>query len=263
MQLAAKLTVGWVDIPRSQFTAIELHNRAIAAPQYEKSLYYQLQAATENTHILSLDSLFRQTCGGFTPIQQFIGALTYLPVINNGPKPLLCEVDLFAYIFLAGTHNIDRLLPIAKTNDIELAHIQNGCTEALSTLEDFERTGTLPAEMSELDAQQYLSIRRIIARPSARDEWRVLARLLISGPSTASNLARELSLDYIFAQQTLHLFESIGIFSRWGKEPSQDTEESIFVIDKVAIPLVLFCLKGTLGIDLLGNLSTLLEALYE
>ncbi|MGD1897270.1 MAG: hypothetical protein ACFB16_10015 [Phormidesmis sp.] len=263
MQLAAKLTIGWADIPRSQFTATALHNRAIAAPQYEKSLFYQLQTAAEHTRVLGVDQLFRQTCGGFAPIQQFIGALTYLPIIPDGPSPLLCEIDLFAYTFLVGTHKIDRLLPIFDANDIELAEIKTGCTEALQALEDFERTGTLPSKMSELDAQQYLSIRRIIASPAARDEWRILARLLISGPSTASNLERELTVDYAFAHQTLRLFESIGIFARQGEKSGTNATETIFVINKVAIPLVLFCLKETLGLDLLGNLSALIEALYE
>ena len=91
-------------------------------------------------------------------------------------------------------------------------------TKALTTLENFERTGNLPEEMSELDAHQYLSMRRMIARPSARDEWRILARLLISGPSTASNLERELNISYAFAHQTLCLFESIGIFTRYGND---------------------------------------------
>ncbi|MEL6551963.1 MAG: hypothetical protein AAFQ63_00680 [Cyanobacteria bacterium J06621_11] len=263
MQLAAKLTIGWDDAPRSPFAATELHQRAITAPHYEKSLLYQLQAASAETRIVGLDQLFRQTCGGFGPIKQFLGALTYLPNLPSGPSPLICEIDLFAYTFLVGTHKIDRLLPITKTNDIELAHIQTGCTQAIATLEDFERTGTLPSEMSELDAHQYLSLRQIIARPSARDEWRILARLLISGPSTASNLERELGLDYTFAHQILCLFESIGIFTRWGKELERSSEETTFVIAQVAIPLVLFCLKQTLGLNLLNNFSVLLETVYE
>jgi len=263
MQLAAKLTIGWADIPRSQFAAAELHSRAIAAPHYDASLYYQLRKAGRRTRILGVDQLFRQTCGGFNPVQQLIGALVSLPAIASRPSPLLCEIDLFAYTFLVGTHNFDRLLPIAETNDIELAEIQQGCAEAIRTLENFELTGSLPASMSELDAHQYLALRRIIARPSARDEWRVLARLLVSGPSTASNLERELTLSYTFAAQTLQLFESIGIFTRWGEEPGKNAEEPLFVIDKVAIPLVLFCLRETLGLDLLGNLSALLEALYD
>ena len=263
MQLAAKLTIGWEPVPRSPFAATELHSRAIVAPHYENSLLYQLQTATSETQITGLDQLFRQTCGGFDPIEQFLGALSYLPTRPSGPSPLICEIDLFAYTFLVGTHKLDRLIPITKTNDIELAQIQTSCAKALATLEDFEHTGNLPDNMSELDAHQYLSMRRIIARPTARDEWRILARLLISGPSTASNLERELNLSYAFAYQTLRLFESVSIFTRYGEKPESPSEEAIFVIDKVAIPLVLFCLKQTIGLDLLGNLSVLLETVYD
>ncbi|MEL6490886.1 MAG: hypothetical protein AAFQ95_13080 [Cyanobacteria bacterium J06621_3] len=263
MQLAAKLTVGWTDIPRSQFTAIELHNRAVMAPHYEKSLFYQLQTATPHTKILGLDRLFRQTCGGIEPIHQIVSALSSLPTVPSGPHPLLCEIDLFAYTFLAGTHKLDRLLPIAHSTDIELAQIQASCAAAIQTLEDFEHTGSLPEQMSELDAQQYLAIRRIVARPSARDEWRVLARLLISGPSTASNLERELGLNHRVAQQILTLFESIGIFTYWGEEPGSPGAETVFVINKVALPLVLFCLKATMGLDLLSNLSKLVDNFHE
>lgn len=259
MQIAAKLTIGWADMPRSQFTAIELHNRAIVAPHYDKSLFYQLQTAAAHTHILGLDHLFRRTCGGFDPVAQFVGAIASLPAISTVGEPLVCEIDLFAYTFLAGAYQLDHLLPIARNHDIELAQIQTGCTEALRTLENFEQTGTLPANMEELDAQQYLAIRRIISHPSAKNEWRMLASLLISGPSTASSLERELGIEHQIVEQILHLFESIGIFTRWGEEPGDQANEAVFVIEKVAIPLVLFCLKGTLGIDLLSNLSDLLD----
>ena len=263
MQLAAKLTIGWDDIPRSQFTAIELHNRAVMAPHYEKSLFYQLQAATSQTKILGLDQLFRQTCGGAKPIYQIVSALSALPTVPSGPHPLLCEIDLFAYTFLAGTRKLDRLLPIAHSTDIELAQVQASCAEAIQTLEDFEHTGSLPPQMSELDSQQYLAIRRIVARPGARDEWRVLARLLISGPSTVSNLERELELPHQLIQQILTLFESIGIFTFWGEEPGSQEAETVYVINKVALPLVLFCLKATMGLDLLSNLSTLVDTYHE
>lgn len=263
MQLAAKLTIGWPSVARSPFAATALHNRAITAPHYGQNLLHQLQHADADTRIVGVDYLFRQTCGGFDPIEQFLEALTYLPPTPNTPSLLHCEIDLFAYTFLVGTRNLDRLLPIKKTSDMELAQIQRRCTEAIRTLEVFERTGHLPVGMSELDSQQYLSLRRIIARPTARDERRILARLLVSGPSTASNLERELDLDYTFTYQTLCLFESIGIFARWMQSAGKQVEEMAFVIEKAAIPLVLFCLKQTLGLDLLGNLAVMLETVYE
>jgi hypothetical protein len=261
MLLTAKITVGWADVPRSQFSAMEMHQRAEAAPHYEKSLLHQLQAASAETCILGTDQLFRQSLGGLSPIYRLISALTYLPAMSRLASPLPCEIDLFAYAFLAGAKNFDLLLPLVSTNNITLAQIQADCTEALRALEDFERTGALPTDLSELDAQQYLAIRKVVSRPSARDELRTLATLLISGPSAASDLVRELGIHYSLASQVLGLFESIGIFTRWNEDPGM-AKESIFVIDKVAIPLVVFCLRETLGLDLLSNLSALVDATY-
>ncbi len=258
MRLAAKLTIGWADIPRSQFAAVELHSHAIAAPHYENSLYYRLKAADKRTCILGVDQLFRTPYGGLAPVEQLIGALRRLPTIASVRSPLLCEIDLFTYAFLASTHSFDRLLPITETDDTELAQSQAGCVEAIRMLKNFERTGFLPTSMSGLDAHQHLALRRLIDRSSARDEWRVLAKLLVGGPSTASSLERELTLNYTFAKQTLRLFESIGIFTRWGEEPDRNTGETIFAIDRVAIPLVLSCLRETLGLDLLSSLPALL-----
>ena len=86
MQLAAKITVGWADIPRSQFSARELHNRAIAEPNYTKSLFHQLQLGTSDITILGVDQLFRQTTSGMRPIRQLIGELSYLPTIPVLPS---------------------------------------------------------------------------------------------------------------------------------------------------------------------------------
>ena len=263
MQLAARLTAGWADLPRSPFSAKALHNKAVVSGHYEKSLFHQLQTIPPDTNILGLDALFRQTCGGFEPIAQFVRALAMQPVVRGNPTLLLCEIDLFAYTFLSGLNNFDLLLPLSQHTNVELAQVKSGCEEALSTLENFERSGTLPKRMSELDAQQYLAVRRIIVRPTAHTERKALATLLISGPSTASNLERELNIPNHAAQQTLFLFESIGLLTRWGEEPGYVGNEPVFVIDKVAIPLVLFCLKETLGLDLLGNLSSLLDASYD
>ncbi|MEM9088242.1 MAG: hypothetical protein AAGC93_05800 [Cyanobacteria bacterium P01_F01_bin.53] len=262
MQLAAKITVGWADIPRSQFAARELHNRASAASNYTKSLFHQLQLGTSETVILGLDHLFRQSTGGSSPIRKLVSELTYLPTIPALSVPLSCEVDLFAYAFLAGTKNFDLLLPLTPNNNIAIAQVQTDCALALRALENFERTGTLPPKFDELDAQQYLAIRRVISRPSARDELRTLATLMVSGPSTAPDLVRELGINEGLAQRMLGLFESIGIFTRWGEEPGRRVEEPVFVIDKVAIPLVVFCLRETLGLDLLSNLSVLMDAHY-
>lgn len=262
MQLAANITVGWADIPKSQFCARKLHSRAIASPHYEKSLLHQLQLASAQTHILGLDALFRRACGGYEPVLQFANALSALPTIPNLSAPLLCDIDLFAYSFLASARNFDLLLPLMQCNSIALAQILNDCEGAVRSLENFERTGTLPAQMSELGAQQYLSLRRAVARSSSQRELQVLAALLVSGPSTIIHLTRELRLELKTARQILGLFESIGILTLWEEEPGGAVEPT-FAIEKVAVPLVIFCVKELLGLDLMGNLSALLETNYE
>lgn len=262
MQLAANITVGWADLPRSQFCATELHRRAIAAPHYERSLFHQLQLAKDNTHILGLDHLFRRTCGGYDPVLQFVSAIARLPPIPNVAVPLLCDVDLFAYAFLAGTRNFDLLMPLFQSNGIALSQILSDCQSALKSLEDFERTGTLPTKMSELDAQQYLSIRRTVARPFAQQELQILCALLVSGPSTVNELTRELGIDRAQIHQTLHLYESIKILTHWGEAPGNDAQPT-FVIDKVALPLVMFCIKEILGLNLMGNLAALVDSNYD
>ena len=262
MQLAANITVGWADLPKSQFCAQALHSRAIAAPHYERSLFHQLQLAKADTRILGLDQLFRRACGSYQPLLQLARSLNDLPNIPNLPAPLLCDIDLFAYAFLAGVQNFDLLLPLVHHNSVALAQILSDCQEAVRSLEDFERTGALPSQMSELDAQQYLALRRAVARPSAQLELQTLAVLLVSGPSAVIHLTQELTTEPGAARRILNLFESIEIVTRWGEEPGSSSTDPLFVIDKVAVPLVIFCLKEILGLDLMGNLSALLDANY-
>lgn len=267
MKLAANITIGWADISNSPFCAWKLHSQAVVASDYRRSLLYQLQLIEPSTRISGLDYLFRRTYGGFDPVLQFVNVLTNLPEISNAPAPLLCDVDLFAYAFLAGTHNFGRLLPLVQGNSVTLAQMLNDCQEAMRTLETFERTGAfLPAQMSEIDTHRYLSIRQVVAQPSACKELQVLAALLISGPSTASNLASELALTQKETNQTLHLFRSIGILScrnqAFNDALGSDSSELVFSISKVVIPLVLFCLKERLGLDLIGDLLALMDANY-
>ena len=262
MKLAANITIGWVDSSNSPFCAWDLHSRAAAAPDYERSLFHQLQLVKTSTHIARLDRLFRRTSGGFTPVLRFVEALASMPDIPHAAVPLLCDIDLFAYAFLAGTRNLELLLPLVESNSLALAQILNDCQEAMRSLERFERTGVLPTYMSELDTQQYLALRHVITQPNARKELQVLAALLVSGPSTASNLTRELALSQKTTRHILELLESIEIVNRWHSAQKEVAAEPVFSISKVAIPLVMFGLKEKLGLDLMGDLLALVDANY-
>lgn len=262
MKLAANLTIGWANIPASPFCAWKMHRQAVAAPDYERSLFHQLQLAKADTHIFGLDSLFRRTQGGFDSVIRFVEALADMPEIPYASVPLLCDVDLFAYTFLAETRHFERLLPLMQHSGTPLVQTLNDCQLAMQSLETFERTGTLPARMDELDAQRYLALRRAVMQPVAHDELKVLSALAISGPSKTDNLARELMLDKKKTYQILEQFKSIGIVSSRQGRPGQHAAETTFSISKVSIPLVMFVLKETLGLDLMSDLLDLVGASY-
>ena len=250
MQLAAKLTVGWECETLSPFLAMGLHQAAIANEDYAGTLAQQLQRADAHTHILALDGLFRKSAVGFKPIRRFVSELANLPVPEGCPQPLICEIDVFAFAFLAGDKNFDLLLPRDNEAAIAFAQVQANYAAVLQSLENFERLG-IPPNDAVFDVQQYLEIRQVVERPSARDELRALTILLLSGPSTLSQISTELGLNYTLGQRSLAVFESTGILKRSTEEANT---QDIFVIETAAIPLVVFFLRETIGLDLLSNL---------
>ena len=240
MKLNAKLTVGWDYKSPMRLTAKELHKAALEAGNYVEFLSRKL-SQKEVTEIYQLEQLFRKSTKGFQPIKQFVGALISLEV----KKSLNCHIDVFAYCFLKQAKNFDLLLPFDRKQNEEFWQKYQKWSEIIIKLEKFERLGqNCPEKL----AKQYLALRKVVSRPSVRDEIKTLATLLVSGPSTLEQVSEDLGLRYTLGQRTISVFENISVVKiRAG---------GIYVIATEALPVVVFCLRETCGLDWLGNLDT-------
>lgn len=240
MKLKAKLTVGWDAQSSTGLTAKELHEAALEAGNYFEFLSRQL-GQKEVGEIYHLDKLFRRSTQGSQPIKQFLGTLISLEV----KKSLNCHIDVFAYCFLKQAKNFDLLLPFDKQQNQEFWQKYQQWSEIMLQLEKFERFGqNCPKEI----AKQYLALRKVVSRPSVRDEIKTLATLLVSGPSTLKQVSEDLGLSYTLGQRTVSVFENITVVEK--------REDRIYAIATEALPVVVFCLRETCGLDLLSNLDT-------
>ena len=241
MKLTTKLTTGWKDI-ESEANAIKLHNSALNNPDGNYSNFLINKIGSENFDgIHQLEQLFRKSTIGFKPIKQFVGALTTFA--DN--KELICYLDVFAYSFLKGAKNFDLLLPFDKKHNKEFIDIYKQWLKIFRKLEKFERFGK--QNISDKQKKQYLELREIVARLSARDEIRTLATLLVSGPSTLEEVSEDLGLNYTLGQRTVGVFKNIDVVEKRDKEK--------YAIATEALPIVIFCLRETIGLDLLSNLD--------
>ena len=250
MKLEAQLTTGWTDDPQHPLAADRLHAQAQAAEDYTMGLQAQLHGHSGPLDILGVDQLFRKNVHAFQPIKRFIGALSSLPP-HPDLGPIRCHLDVFAYTFLKGAKNMDLLLPLADPlSPAFTATYERWCT-TMDALGDLERLGDpLPPAIKDLNAS-YLGLRHIVTRPSAQDERRALVSLLVSGPSTLAQISSDLGLNYTLGQRTLGVYTAIGIVSQ---RPNSDQ----FIINEATIPLVVFCIREILGLDLLSLLPPLL-----
>ena len=81
-------------------------------------------------------------------------------------------------------------------------------------------------------------------RASARDEWRAMALLVLSGPSTMAEISRELGLGYTLGPRVLKPFMDVGAVVE---------ETSAYRIDMDYLPIVLYFLRELLGLDILED----------
>ncbi|WP_019503175.1 hypothetical protein [Pleurocapsa sp. PCC 7319] len=239
MKLNAKLTADWSYKSPTGLTAKELHEAALEYGNYVEFLSRQL-IQKEVGEIYQLEQLFRKSTQGFQPIKQFVGALTSLEVKKN----LSCHINVFAYSFLKQAKNFDLLLPFDREQNQEFWQIYREWSELSIKLEKFECYGQ---NCSKKLAKQYLALRKIVSRSSARDEIKTLAALLISGPSTLKQVSEDLGLSYTLGQRTVSVFENISVV--------ETRPGGIYAIATEALPVVIFCLRETCGIDWLSNLN--------
>lgn len=250
MTLQTQLTVGWQDDPQAPHAAARLDEAALQKGNgYTEALAETLRSicrAGDNCTIAGLDRLLRRRTHGFEPIKRFVTALASLSAAEFSPATLVCQIDAFAYGFLKGTKNFDFLLPINPAINADFYSTQRHWLTTFAALEAFERSGKpLPAKAG-VSSEQYLAFREIIARPSARDERRALATLLVSGPSTLDDISTDLGLNYTLGQRALTVFEAIGVIEiRHGGS---------YAIAMPHLALTLFGLRETMGLDLLSVL---------
>ena len=246
MKLRAVLTVGWNDDPNHPCSALRLHQEASTAKlEYETALGKALDAHSA-AELYGLGRLFRRRAKGFQKLKQFVGALVALPSRNQ--DGLQCHIDVFAYAFLKSAKNFDLLIPEATRADSSFRRAYPSWRKIITALEEFERMGEpLPQGMG-IRKEDYLRIRRVITRKTARDERRALTTLLVSGPSTREELSADMGLNYPLAQRVLGAFVTTGVVEL--------SDGNTYTIVETALPLVVFCLRETIGIDLLSSVQT-------
>ncbi|MDJ0729676.1 MAG: hypothetical protein QNJ33_06750 [Crocosphaera sp.] len=238
MKLTARLTVGWDYKNSSDFTAEKLHKLALNSNNY---LQFIANQVTERNikNVYQLDKLYRRSPKGAKPMKQLLGALSEIKC----EQKITCHIDAFAYSFLKGAKNLDLLLPLDKEQYKTFIQTYKNWSIQIADLENFERSGKL---INKELKEQYLALRKIVSRPSVRDEIRTLATLLISGPSTLEEVSEDIGLNYTLGQQTVGIFENIEVVRK---------EQSKYIIVEEALPVVIFCLRETIGLDLLSNLD--------
>lgn len=248
MRLAAELTCGWQDDPDAPLAAARLHREISArSGDYAELLACALRDAAPERRILGLDRLFRRRTGGSRPVRQLVGSLASLPDDADEPGTIVCEIDAFAYGFLAGAKNLDLVLPCKERNTVFWS-THEGWVRTWTALADFERVGQpLPPDCA-ISAEQYLSLRAIVVRPSARDERRSLATLLVSGPSARSELVADLGVSENLIRRILAALRATGVIEcRAGNR---------YAIVPGTLPLVTFALRETMGLNPLGKLAS-------
>jgi len=250
MKLETILTQGWHDDPTAPLAAHRLHDLANRDPAHYVD---RLSAELEVCHaaeVSGLEQLFRRRTGGFDAIKQFVAALLSIATEASAP-PLACRIDAIAYALLAGAKNFDLIAPPAKQGNEPFRAVLTDWRCAIGALESFERTGHPLPKDSVITSDVYLKVRKIVARPNARDERNILAALLVSGTSTQAELSIDLGLGGPLVDRILATFESVGMLQR--------RNASLYTIAEPYLPVALFGLRETLGLDPVAILARLLN----
>ncbi len=255
MSLNAILTVGWKYDTTHQLSARNLHNNAAGGGDYEGTLLQQLQKAGKPLIIHATEQLFRRNVNGFDDIKKFVASLMSIVSKEEDIGDVYCLIDVFSYAFLKGAKNFDFQLPEIKDNfpedivgsDLYREYEEKWGGEILPALENFERLGIPLPEGLNIEKEEYLGLRGILSRVSARDERRSLATLLVNGPSIMEEISEDLNLNYTLGNRILGVFADIGIV----KVQANDK----YIISQDKLPLVVFFLREIMGLDYLEMLK--------
>jgi hypothetical protein len=240
MKLKAHLTVGWEN--SENISAYDLHNNALKTLNYSESL---VKSITHDSiyEVYGVDKLFRRGSKGFGDIKKFFAALTE---DTNDHHTLICHVDVFAYSFLKYAKNFDFLFeqPEYYDKNFKEKYIV-AWRNKIDTYEKFELFGN--KKLLQVEKKAYLSLREIATRKSARDEWRLIASLIMSGPGTLEEICQELNIGYTLKPRILKPFINKGFVNMMN--------DDMFIINIRFMPIVLYFLRELLGIDLLGGIE--------
>jgi plasmid stabilization system protein ParE len=248
--IRVKLTFGEQsdNAQNNAINAESLINNESDSKMRQEKLFHKLDSMNGSVPILSLEKLFHRHINGFGEIKQFVGDLVYLLSTNQLKLSPLCYLHAFTFAFLAAAKNYDLFMDIVNKQEVK-EQVKKLAAE-IKSLTEFERIGKpLPEEYSSLKAP-YLSLRQIIARPSARDEQRILSLVLLSGSTTFEQLEACLDGNTSLVQRILAMFKGSNVIIE---------NQSKYFINENYLAIVLFCLRETQGLDPISMLQNLLR----
>jgi hypothetical protein len=248
MKLRAVLAYGWKERRDLPFAT----DWDLAALKEEESDGYDAELASVvkgHTEVQGVDKLFRRRGqAGVDPIKRFVKGL--LNCDEDGT--LTCHIDYFAYVFLKGAKNFDFFFPAYKEESkpqMEPLFGSGGIRSLIKALQEFELTGVGCSLHNDIKST-YLEARPLAQRESARDEWRTLAVLLYSGPSTLESVSKDLGLGYTLAERLFVPFLDCGLLKKEANIYCLETKTA-----KMAVTLTL--LRAVLGLNPLSEEPTL------
>lgn len=256
-RLHACLTHGWRSPEAAGVEARELaRSLAARAPVGDSNVAYghpwdrwteQAAPSPPPPRVVRFERLVRRRPGGVETALSVLRALaTRLP----DPACVELEIDLFAYDYLAGTTDFDLLVSPAK--DSPAAAIWPAWQAALFALQQFETEGRPPGSTAEVDVDHYLEIRSSVMRSDSNLLRRLLAALLVAGPSTTDELAQDVRARPDIVLQTLWVLA--------GSAAVAEVEDGLWVVAAPALPPVLFLLQSSLGLDPLARIRSVAMA---
>ncbi len=270
MILNAVLTVGWEDDVDHPQSALLLHRAAAAAVDgYANALKRLIATAPVPLTLYGLEQLFRRRVGGYRALRQFLGQLTHLAAPGTGAgrgaskangAVIRCRIDVFAYGFLAAAGRLGGVLAEGPGGEGPFRSLWPHWQQvfnALARLEDPQGRWTMVRQgggqgLPEALGARYGALRQLLGHPAGRDEGRLLATLLINGPSTRPQLAKDLGLATVPPPGVMAGLVNAGAVILGPDERHRIPQE--------ALPVVAFALARHWGIDPLGALPAPREA---
>jgi len=177
----------------------------------------------------------RRNSAGYETIKNMV-------VDSDKQKPIKLNAFLYAFLCAAKNFNLFQNADMSKIEK-KVEHIAN----LMEKLENFERDATDP--QNKKLCKTYLSLRKVISLPNARDEQRTLIALLFSGPSTKKQIAEDLGISINLAARTLRTLSSVV---------DQIIDHFVLRSDNESLAVVLFLLQSTIGLKPIHVLKRLI-----